>query len=144
VATAFDILTGCGGWSATPGNYSSLRSVQFAPDGSGQVVYGYGQTIYAVVAFRFRVVKPDRLEFEYLESPGVQRFQGFRPDDTNHRKIVRLTLTKEENEFDEDVTGQRHRFRWRLDLSASPYPEGLNFPYSVPTTFYGYAERSEE
>jgi hypothetical protein len=107
-------------------------------------LYGYGQTIYAFITFRFQLVEPDRVEFEYLESPSFQRFPGFRPDDTNRRKVVRLTLTEEESEFEEDVTGQSHQFRWRLEFSASPYPEGLTFPYSIPTTFYGYAEQREQ
>jgi hypothetical protein len=139
--TAFEILTVCGGWSATPDNYSSLRSVQFAPDGSGRVLYAYGQTIYADIACRFQLVEPDRLELEYLKSRSFQRSPGFRLDKANRRKVVRITLTEGDFAFVEDVIGQSHRFRWRLELSANPYPERLSFPYSVPTTFYGYVKR---
>ncbi len=120
-STLFAVLTGCGGWPATPDNYSSLRSVRFSKDGTGQVVYGYGQTIYAIIAFRFTVTEPDRLELEYLESPAYQRFAGFRPDDGNRRKSLRAKLTAGAFGFTEDVTGQSSGFRWRLDLSGPPY-----------------------
>ena len=38
---------GRGVWSATPWNYSSLRSLWLTDGGSGELIYGYGQTIYA-------------------------------------------------------------------------------------------------
>jgi hypothetical protein len=142
--TSFEILTGRGGWAATPDNYSSLRSLRFAPDGSGRVLYGYGQTIYADIAWRFEVIEPDRLKLEYLESSCFQRFPGFRLDEANRRKVVGIRLIEGEFAFVENVTGQSRRFRWRLDLSASPYPDGMSFPYSVPTTFYGHVERRSE
>jgi hypothetical protein len=142
VTTTFEILTSGGSWSATPDNYSSMRYLQFSPDGTGRAVYGYGQTIHAMILFRFGVAEPDRLELEYLESPGFQRFKGFHPDDTNGRKRLAVTLTEGERVFVEGVTGFERRFRWMLDLDAHPYPEGLTFPFSVPTTFYGHVQRA--
>ena len=138
--TLFEILTGCGAWAATPGDYSSMRALRFAPDGTGQVLYGYGQTIYAVIACRFAVIEPDRVEWEYLESPPYQWFKGFRPDDGNRRKALRAVLTAGEFTFFDGLTSHSSLFRWRLDLGGSPYPEGLSFPYSVPTTFYGHGQ----
>ena len=52
-------------WRATPGNYSSCRFLQFRPDGSGQLVYGYGQTIYAVVPCAWEVSAAGRLRLTY-------------------------------------------------------------------------------
>jgi hypothetical protein len=138
VPTLFEVLTGCGGWTATPGDYKSMRSLRFAPDGTGQVLYGYGQTICAVIACRFAVIEPDWLEWVYLESPPYQWFKGFRPEDGNGRKALRAVLTAGEFTFSEAWVSHSSLFRWRLDLGGSPYPEGLSFPYSVPTTFYGH------
>src|SRR5262249_13344436 len=118
----------------------SMRALQFAPDGTGQVLYGYGQTIYAKIACRFAVTEPDQVEWEYLESPPCQWFKGFRPDDGNRRKALRVALTAGEFSFFDGMTSHSSLFRWRLDLSGSPYPEGLSFPYSVPTTFYGHGQ----
>ncbi len=42
VAAEIDILTGSHAWSATPDNYSSLRSVMLGRDGMGMALYGYG------------------------------------------------------------------------------------------------------
>ena len=55
VAAEIDILTASHAWSATPENYSSLRSVMLGRDGTGTVLYGYGQTIYAKIDCRFEV-----------------------------------------------------------------------------------------
>jgi len=140
VPTLFEILTGCGAWAATPGNYNSIRALRFAPDGNGEVLYGYGQTIYAKIACRFAVTEPDQVEWVYLDSPAHQWFKGFRPDEGNRRKALRAVLTAGEFTFSEAWTDHSSLFRWRLDLDGSPYPEGLSFPYSVPTTFYGHGQ----
>jgi hypothetical protein len=140
VPTLFEVLTGCGAWAATPGVYSSLRSLRFAPDGTGRVLYGYGQTIYALIECRFAVTEPDQVEWVYLESPPYQSFKGFRPDDGNGRKALRAVLTAGEFTFSQPMTSGSSVFRWRLDLDGSPYPEGLSFPHSVPTTFYGHGQ----
>ena len=127
----FEVLTGCGTWPASPDNYSSLRSLRFDPGGAGQALYGYGQTIYAVIAFRFAVAEPDRLDLEYLKSPAYQRFAGF-PDDGNRCKSLRTELVPGTFGFTEHVTGRSSGFQWRLDLSGSPYPDGLVFPQVRP------------
>ena len=62
VPTLFDVLTGCANWWATPGTYASLRTLRFAPDGTGTVLYGYGQTIYAKIDCRFTITEPDGVE----------------------------------------------------------------------------------
>ncbi len=141
MAMLFEVLTSGGPWWATPDNYASLRTLRFALDGTGQVLYGYGQTIYAKVACRHAISDPDVLEVEYQESPAHQLFQGFQPSDTNRRRVLRAELTAGEFVFTEAMTNHSRRFRWRLDLSGSPYPHGLAFPYSVPTTFFGHGER---
>ncbi len=139
--TLFEVLTSGGPWWATPGKYSSLRTLKLASDGTGGVLYGYGQTICAKIACRFTASEPDQVELEYLESPPYQLFRGFRPHDGNHRKTLRATLTSGRFVFTEAMTDHSRQFRWQLDLNDSPYPEGLIFPYSMPTIFFGHGER---
>jgi hypothetical protein len=67
IATEIDILTASHAWSATPDNYSSLRSVMLGRDGTGTVIYGYGQTIYAKIDCRFEA--PSRAESGSSTSP---------------------------------------------------------------------------
>ena len=33
------------------------------------------------------------------------------------------------------------RFSWTLEFAEPPYPDGLRFPYTAPTTYSGYRER---
>jgi hypothetical protein len=141
VAAEIDILTGTHSWSATPDNYSSLRSVMFGRDGTGTVLYGYGQTIYAKIDCRFEVPEPGRIRFEYLPTPQPQRRPPFEPTEVNRFKEVSFTLAPGEEVFREHVTGFVFRLSWTLEFTEPPYPDGLSFPYSVPKVFYGYRER---
>jgi hypothetical protein len=63
------ILSASGSWRATPWNDSSLRYLCFLEDGAGEVIYGYGQTIYAVIKCHWAVTRPGMLHLSYLESP---------------------------------------------------------------------------
>jgi hypothetical protein len=141
VEAEIDILTGAHAWSATPDNYSSLRSVVLRRDGTGAVLYGYGQTIYAKIDCRFEVPQEGRIRFEYLPTSQPQRRPPFQPTEANQRKDLGFTLTEGEKVFREDVTGFVSRFSWTLEFTEPPYPDGLSFPYSVPRVFYGYRER---
>ncbi len=141
VAAEIDILTASPAWSATPENYSSLRSVMLGRDGTGTVIYGYGQTIYAKIDCRFEVPQAGRIRFEYLTTPQLQRRPQFEPTDTNRLKEIVFTLAEGERIFREDVTGFIFRSSWTLEFAEPPYPDGLSFPYSVPTVFYGYREK---
>jgi hypothetical protein len=116
--------------------------LQFRTDGVGIAVYGYGQTIYAKIEFIF-AVSGDSLTLKYLESAPFQRFAGFTPDEQTREKNIQFTLESGDYVFKEDVTGTQFRFASKLSLSDSPFPVGLEFPYSVPTEFYGFRERIE-
>ena len=141
VAAEIDILTGSPNWAATPDNYSSLRSVTLGRDGTGTVLHGYGQTIYAKIDCRFEVPELGRIRFEYLPTPQPQRRRPFEPTEANGLKEIGFTLAPGEKVFREDVTGFVFRFSWALEFTEPPYPDGLSFPYSVPKVFYGYRER---
>ena len=141
VAVEVDILTGSRSWSATPDNYSSLRSVMLRKDGTGTIIYGYGQTIYAQIDCRFEVPGAGRIRFEYLDTPQPQRRPPFHPTEANRIKEAGFRLTEGENVFREDVTGFVFRFLWTLEFTEPPYPDGLSFPYTIPKVFYGYREK---
>ena len=66
---------------------------------------------------------------------------GFNPDGPNASKLLGYTLDQSEFMFGVDVTVAKFKFSAKLVLSDSPYPTGLEFPYSIPTEFYGFRER---
>ncbi len=88
------------------------------------------------------VPQAGRIRFEYLPTPQPQRRPAFEPTATDRRKEVGFTLIEAERVFREDVTGFVFRFSWTLEFAEPPYPDGLAFPYSVPTLFYGYREKT--
>ena len=129
-------------WAATPDNYSSMRYLQFKQEGTGIAMYGYGQTIYAKINFNFSITD-DQLLFDYQQSDPTQRSGRFDPTGSNARKQIGFSVEQGEFIFGEDITSARFRFTSKLTLSDSPYPAGLEFPYSVPTEFFGFRERIE-
>ena len=141
IEAEIDVLTGSHAWSATPDNDSSLRSVMLGRDGTGTVLDGYGQTIYAGIDVRFEVTAPGVLRFDDLETPRMQRRPPFVPTESTGSKAVVFSLTEGGRVFREDVTGFVFRFSWTLEFAEPPYPDGLTFPCTVPTVFYGYREK---
>jgi hypothetical protein len=145
--TASDTAVLAGGrgvWSATPWNYSSLRSLWLTEDGSGELIYGYGQTSYARVNCRWEIVSPGQLRLTYLESPPYQRFRGFTPRDDTRERELGYVLTAGEVAGVEFIVGLPYRFRWTLELSEPPWPPVLPLPHEVPRVFYGYREQVSE
>jgi hypothetical protein len=143
-ATDVEILSSSHSWRATPWNYSSLRSLMLRTEGNSQLIYGYGQTIYALILCQWEVPEAGSLRLTYLQSPPYQFFKGFTPDDTNRVKELRYTLTEEEFAGVESIVARPFLFRYKLELSAPPWPDGLQFPYEVPTVFYGHEQPSEK
>lgn len=135
-----EILTGVRAWSATPHDYSSLRFLKFNPDGMGEAIYGYGQTIYAKVGFEFELSGDSVLRLKYLPSPAYAAFPGFEPSPQNATKATPYTLVHGDYSGVESVVARPFTFRWRLTLEDSPWPVGMTFPYEVPTIFYGFRE----
>ncbi len=127
-------------WSATPWIYSSLRFLQFSADGDGELVYGYGQTIYARILCGWTLFRPGRIRFTYRDSPPYQYFKGFGPDFGNSTKEVDYNLINGEVHGIESIVCRSYQFRWTLELSESPYPETIQYPYEPPRVFYGHRE----
>jgi len=131
---------GRGVWGAAPENYSSLRSLWLTDDGSGELIYGYGQTIYARINCRWEVVSAGRIRLTYLESPPFQRFRGYTPPDDQRVRELDYALTAGEVSGVESIVGRPYRFGWVLELSEPPWPPELSLPYEVPRVFYGHRE----
>jgi hypothetical protein len=141
VASDAAVLAGGRGvWSATPWNYSSLRSLWLSEGGSGELIYGYGQTIYARIRCRWEVVAAGRLRLTYLESPPHQRFQGYTPPGDKCERELDFVLTAGEVSGVENVIAQPYRFGWTLELSEPPWPPELPLPHELPRVFYGHRE----
>lgn len=132
------LLGGRGVWTATPWNYSSLRALWLREDRYGELIYGYGQTIYARVNCRWEVVSARRLRFTYLESPPFQCFPGYTPADGDRPRELGYVLTSGEVSGIESVVGLPYQFDWTLELSEPPWPPGLRLPYEVPRVLFGH------
>lgn len=140
MATADDdrqTLATAGMWRATPGNYSSTRFLWLHADGTGDLVYGYGQTIYAFIKCRWEVASAGRLRLTYLASPPYQRFAGYTPPDNSGVRELGYSLTAGRVAGVEDIVPNPYEFDRTLELSEPPWPAELTLPYEVPRVFYG-------
>jgi hypothetical protein len=130
-------LATAGTWRATPDNYSSLRCLWLHEDGTGDLIYGYGQTIYAFIKCRWEVASAGRLWLTYLASPPYQRFVGYTPPDKARVREVGYALTAGRVAGFEDIVATPYEYDRTLELSEPPWPAELVLPYEVPRVFYG-------
>ena len=144
-ASDAEILAGGRGvWSATPWIYSSCRFLWLKDGGSGELIYGYGQTIYANIKCQWEAAFPGRLRLTYLDSPPYQFFRGYTPPNDGRVRELAYTLTAGEVTGVEDLLGHPYRFRWALELSEPPWPRDLRLPYEVPRLFFGHREEVDK
>jgi len=106
-------------------------------DGSGELIYGYGQTIYAVIPCAWEVPAAGRLRLTYSAPRGGRLAAGFTLADGNRVKELGFTLTEGRVAGVEDIVPTPYEYDRTLDLSAPPWPDGLALPYEVPRVFYG-------
>jgi hypothetical protein len=134
-----DTLTGTPAWIANPENYASLQRIHFRSDGTGRVVFGHGQTIYARIEFRFDLPATETLRLVYLDSPHrLNSDFSFFPTDANRTKTILFQVRSETTEGVINVVGSKFLYRRTLVFNESPYPVGLRLPYEEPRVFYGY------
>lgn len=141
-----EILLGERGvWGATPWDYSSLRFLWFHDDATGQMLYGYGQTIYAEIRFEWRVTEAGLLWLSYRDSPGNGlRFEGFTPTEDDRVRELGLTLTPGYVAGHENILGRPFAFGWTMELSEPPWPASLNLPRTPPRIFYGHRRNEDQ
>jgi hypothetical protein len=130
-------LASASSWRATPGNYSSLRFLCFNTDGSGELTYAYGQTIYAVIPCAWDVPAAGRLRLTYAAPTSGRLVAGFVLGDDNQVKEVGYSITAGRVAGVEDVVPTPYEYDRTLELSEPPWPAGLALPYEVPRVFYG-------
>jgi hypothetical protein len=118
-----------------------MRFLALSEDGTGDLIYGYGQTIYARINCRWEVVSSGRLRLTYLESPPYQVFRGYTPPSDRGVRELGLVLTAGEVSGVESIIAQPYRFGWTLELSEPPWPPELKLPHEVPRVFFGHREQ---
>src|SRR5262245_30052337 len=72
--TDAELLAGAHCWRATPWNYSALAGLLLKPDSTGTLLFGHGQTIYAVILCAWEIPTPGVLRLTYHDSPPHQFF----------------------------------------------------------------------
>ena len=127
-------------WSAAPWDYSCCQYVKLSNDGTGLLVYGYGQTIYAEVRCRWEVPVAGLLRLTYMESPSDSYVPGFTPDDGNRVADLGYRLVEGEVSGIQSLVGAPYKYFWTLELSRPPWPPRLRFPYAIPRVFYGHRQ----
>ena len=131
-------------WSATPSEYSSMRFLQFQPDGQAELIYAYGQTIYAVCRCRWSVPVTGELRLTELAITGGH-LKGYEPSTSERDRDLTYRLTEVNASFEQPLTSSPpFEYRWSLELSEPPWPTGLGLPYSVPRVFYGRGSAETE
>jgi hypothetical protein len=134
----FDILTTTRSWVATPWVYNSCIGLRFRADGSGDMVFGYGQTIHAKINFRFSLRTTNELTLIYQDSPGDRFVKSFTPSESGKSKAVQYSLKEGE------ITGVAansgpFKYYWTLSLDKSPFPDEAILGHVRPRhEYYGH------
>lgn len=123
----FDILIATRSWAATPWDYNSCIFLRFRADGSGDMVFGYGQTIFAKVNFRFSLNTLNELTFIYQDSPAYFYVKSFTPSESRKSKAVHYSL-KEGEITGEAANSGPFKYYWTLSLDKTPFPDELPLP----------------
>src|SRR4051794_23413652 len=97
-------------WRATPDDYSSLRFLCFNADGSGELTYTYGQTIYAVVPCEWEVPTVGRLKLTYSTPTRGRLAASFVLGDGNRIKVLGYTITEGRVTGVEDIVPNPYEF----------------------------------
>jgi hypothetical protein len=154
-----EILTSSRGWGANPEDYNRLNLLTFRVDGFGQLVLGHGQTVLAMVRYRFEISKPGVLLITFIEA--LSNAVVFNGGQLSQQLVeAERGAPHELNYFlrEADFRGQMnmgsekgpftYRFRAALTLDGPPYSEAtvLRFghrPGGRDYTYYGHPEVDE-
>src|ERR1700738_390824 len=123
----FHILTSTRNWAATPWNYNSCIFLRFRSDGSGDMVFGYGQTVFAKVNFMFSLNASNELTLIYQDSPAYFYVKRFTPSEDQKSKTVHYSL-KEGEVTGEAANSGPFKYYWTLSLDKAPFPDELTLP----------------
>ena len=124
----FDILTTTRSWVATPWDYNSCVALRFREDSSGDMMFGYGQTVFAKINFRFSLNTSNDLTFVYQDSPAYFYVKSLTPSGSRKSKTVHYSL--EEGEITgEAANSGPFKYYWTLSLGKTPFPDELTLPH---------------
>lgn len=135
--TQFEKLVGSRAWSGKPESYSSMIYFTIADNGEGKLICGFGQTIYADLKCQFDTHPNNVLSLKFFDSSRGWRGKQWSPSGSD-TKNVNMELTKGEFRFHQDFNKTGDLYVWKLELSEQPFPDELEFPYPIPTEYYGY------
>ena len=116
--------------------YNLIEALSFEPNGPGRLVLGFGQLIFATIAYHHAVRQPGLLELTYVESPGNRIRTGgtlthWSPSPGTTIEVpFRLRAGDFSGNMDTGTESGpfQYAFRWAMDLDAIPYSPELNLP----------------
>src|SRR4051812_25073448 len=86
--TDIETLTCSRAWGANPHDYNRLNILTFGSDGSGRLILGHGQTILAMVNYRFEIPQPGLLRLAFIDARASE-------DLLEHGRLGRLLVEAE-------------------------------------------------
>lgn len=120
-----------GNWVASPWDFNSRRYLVLSKDGTGKLVYGYGQTIHVKIMCCWEVPIAGRLRLTYLESPGEKYAPGFRPMEGN--QVAELGCRLVEGEVSGSHSTDTHTFLVDVGTFQRAMAAGTPVPLRCPT-----------
>ena len=132
-------------WEGAPGIPDILCDLKFKIDGSGYVILGACQSIYAIVSFTFEVKSPGLMNLAYVgfSSPEHRAIKIKTYRDHPYAKMfeAEFNLWREIrfNLFEYSLPGPvNYNCRWLLRFERPPYPEGIQLLSQDMLEFYGH------
>jgi hypothetical protein len=124
------------GWTGTPWDYNSTIFITFRTDGGGQMVFAYGQMIYAIVPFRYERTGEGELTITHEARADEPYKPGFTPTPQDVPKVLRYSIEPKHGRgavdtllrMEEQAVLHQFEYEWRLKLSDSPFPDSLKLP----------------
>ena len=133
------VLTGLrGDWSVSAPFYDFLQSLSFGEDGYGEMVYGYAQAVRILVKFKYDLIEPGQMRFEYLDT--ADDFgKWFAPTENNRYRQVGFEIIEGRHaRVIESLDGHGIlTCRYALRFDREPFPEQFQ-PDETDLTYYGW------
>ena len=126
-------------WIGQPSDYSHCVALSFRTDHEARITLGFGQTLYFVGACSYELLTTTTLQLTYDSLPErVHPSFTFTPGTT-----LTIPVGLESGDFSgtENIVNWPFTYFWRLRFERHPFPDGIPFPRSHPTDFYGYKQK---
>lgn len=126
-------------WIGQPTDYSHCVALAFRTEDEAHVTLGFGQTLYFVATCSYELLTTTTLRLTYDSAPErVPPSFAFTQGST-----LTISVTLESGDFSgtENIVNWPFTYFWRLRCDRHPFPDGVPFPRSIPTDFYGYKQQ---